>query len=68
MFEITWMAEPVSAFYQHISTAMPQDRPGALKPEEYAAIVAWALRQNGLPAGDREVPADAAALAGYHWK
>jgi hypothetical protein len=68
MFEMTWMAEPVSAFYQHIRGAMPQDNPGSLKPEEYAAVVAWALRLNGRPAGDREIPADAAALTSYRWK
>lgn len=67
MFQLTWMAESVSGFYQHISTAMPQDRPGTLPSEQYAAIVAYVMRLNGLPAGSRELPADPATLAGYQW-
>jgi mono/diheme cytochrome c family protein len=67
MFEITWMAEPIGAFYQHISIAMPQDNPGSLRPEEYAEIVAYILRLNGAPAGNREIPTDTAVLATYRW-
>jgi S-disulfanyl-L-cysteine oxidoreductase SoxD len=46
---------------------MPQDRPGSLSAEEYADVVAYILRLNGRPAGERELPADAALLARMRW-
>ena len=30
---------------------MPQSNPGSLKPEDYNAVVAYILQQNGYPAG-----------------
>ncbi|HSH76064.1 MAG TPA: cytochrome c [Longimicrobiales bacterium] len=67
IFEITWMAEPVGHLFQHISTAMPQDRPGSLSPEEYAAVLAYLLQLNGRRAGDRELPPDAEVLGRMRW-
>jgi len=67
IFAMTWMAEPVGSLFEHISTAMPQDRPGSLSAEEYAAVVAYLLRLNGRPAGDRPLPADAELLARVRW-
>jgi mono/diheme cytochrome c family protein len=67
IFALTWMAEPVGHLFQHISTAMPQDRPGSLAPEEYAAVVAYLLRANGRPAGDLELPADPELLERMRW-
>ncbi|HEY0266572.1 MAG TPA: cytochrome c [Rhizomicrobium sp.] len=34
-----------------ISGTMPQSDPGSLKPEEYNAVAAYILQQNGYPAG-----------------
>ena len=67
IFALTWMAEPVGHLFQHISTAMPQDRPGSLSPEEYAAIVAYLLQLNGHTAGDQELPADEDLLSRMRW-
>lgn len=67
IFALTWMAEPVGNLFQHIRTAMPQDAPGSLAPEEYAAVVAYFLRLNDRTAGDRELPADASQLARMRW-
>jgi mono/diheme cytochrome c family protein len=67
IFALTWMADPVGHLFEHISTAMPQDRPGSLAPEAYAAVVAYMLRLNGRPAGDRELPADPAVLGTMRW-
>jgi len=67
MFERTWMAEPIGHLYQHISTAMPQDNPGSLLPEQYADVVAYLLQLNGRPPGDRELPADVEALRALSW-
>jgi len=67
IFAFTWMAEPVGHLFQHISTTMPQDQPGSLSGEEYAAIVAYLLRLNGRQAGDSELPADAELLGRMRW-
>jgi mono/diheme cytochrome c family protein len=67
IFAFTWMADPVGHLFQHISTAMPQDDPGSLTPEEYAAVVAYLLQLNGRPAGERELPADEERLDTLWW-
>lgn len=67
MFEMTWMAESVGDLFQHISTAMPQDRPGSLEPEEYAAVVAHLLRLNGRPPGSDPLPPDPEILGRIRW-
>ena len=41
----------VSDIFGILSTQMPAGRPGTLKPEEYAAVMAFILQQNGYPAG-----------------
>ena len=61
------MAEPVGNLFQHISTAMPQDDPGSLAPEEYVAVVAYMLQLNGRPAGDRPLPVDLETLGQLRW-
>ena len=38
-----------------ISQSMPQDNPGTLAPAQYAALVAYILRENGYPAGAGEL-------------
>lgn len=67
IFALTWMAEPVGHLFQHISAAMPQDDPGSLAPDEYAAVVAYMLQLNGRAAGERALPADAEALDRLTW-
>ena len=41
---------------------MPADAPQSLSAQETADILAYALSSNKCPAGDRELPADVAAL------
>lgn len=67
IFSMTWMAEPVGHLFEHISSNMPEDRPGSLSPEEYAAVVAHFLRENGRQPGERELPADAELLRTIRW-
>ena len=62
IFAMTWMAEPVGYLFEHISTNMPEDRPGSLSPPEYAAVLAYFLRVNGREPGHIELPADAELL------
>ena len=67
IFELTWMADPIGHLFEHISTTMPQDRPGSLSGEEYAAVLAYFLQLNGRRAGDSKLPADAELLARMRW-
>ncbi len=67
IFTLTWRADPVGNLFEHISTAMPQDRPGSLSREQYADVLAYILQLNGLAGGDRELPPDAALLSRMRW-
>ena len=43
-----------------IANTMPQSEPGSLKPEEFAAVTAYILQQNGYPAGATALAAGSA--------
>jgi mono/diheme cytochrome c family protein len=43
--------QSIAQAYSYCSTQMPQDRPGALTPAQYTAIVAYILKERGHPAG-----------------
>jgi mono/diheme cytochrome c family protein len=45
-----------------IANTMPQSDPGSLKPEEYAAVTAYILQQNGNSAGTAALTTGAAGL------
>lgn len=63
VFVSNWAGRPVFDFYAFISQAMPKNEPGSLSPGEYASIVAYILKLNGLPAGKEPLPADSAGLS-----
>jgi mono/diheme cytochrome c family protein len=67
IFALTWMEEPVANLYEFASINMPQDAPGSLPPEDYAAVVAYLLQLNGRAPGDRELPADRERLSTVRW-
>ena len=62
VFVSNWLGRPVSEFYEFISSAMPKNEPGSLTPQEYASIVAYIFKLNGMPAGKEPLPFDMAAL------
>lgn len=62
VFMSGWRGRPVSELYGFIRAAMPKNEPGSLTPDEYASIVAYILKLNGMPAGAKPLPADSAAL------
>jgi mono/diheme cytochrome c family protein len=61
-FKTTWGGRPLSDLFEFISTKMPEDDPGSLKPEQYAAVIAYMLKSNKLPTGKADLPEDIAAL------
>ncbi|MBI4521343.1 MAG: cytochrome c [Gemmatimonadetes bacterium] len=58
-----WMDRPVFDLFDLVRNTMPQDFPGLLTARQYADIVAFFLKQNGLPAGESELPATRVSLA-----
>jgi mono/diheme cytochrome c family protein len=53
---------PVAELLEFMIAAMPEDNPGSLKREEYAAILAYFISSRGLPPGAEDLPSDAEAL------
>jgi polar amino acid transport system substrate-binding protein len=45
-----------------VVNTMPQSDPGSLKPEEYNAVTAYILQQNGYPAGTAALAPGAAGM------
>lgn len=52
----------VGNLYDKMHTTMPAYDAGGLTTQEYVDILAYILRANGLPAGNKELPADRALM------
>ena len=61
-FQTKWNGKPLSELYDYIGEQMPKNAPGTLTAEEYADVLAYLLRLNRMPAGDDELPPDAAPM------
>ncbi len=61
-FVAKWSGRPLSDLFEVMAEQMPKDDPGSLEAGEYAQVIAYLLRQNKMPAGKSELPADPAAL------
>jgi len=57
-FGISWNGKPVADLFTLMRTSMPLGAPGSLSDPEYLDIVAYILKFNGYPAGDRELGPD----------
>ena len=62
LFIKPYAGKPLWDMFEVISDSMPEDDPGGMKPEEYAAVIAQLLRMNGFPAGQTELPTSKDAL------
>jgi mono/diheme cytochrome c family protein len=61
-FRVIWVGRTVGDLFYSMSTLMPEDSPGSLRPEEYADIVSYMLRENGYPEGDEDLAAELSEL------
>ena len=61
-FRNAWGGRPLSDLFGFIRERMPKNEPGSLAPEEYADVLAYLLKLNAMPAGERELPPDSLAL------
>src|SRR3981081_864153 len=57
-----WKDMSVGALLSKISMDMPSNAPGTLTPAQYADVMSFVLSANKYPAGQSELPTDAAAL------
>ena len=55
-------SEPLWETFDFVSSEMPEDDPGSLEPEEYAAVLAYIFSVYGLPSGDAALPVDRDSL------
>jgi mono/diheme cytochrome c family protein len=61
-FNADWNDLALSDLFDRTRGTMPADKPGTLKPEPAADVIAYLLQKAGFPAGQTELPADSAAL------
>jgi S-disulfanyl-L-cysteine oxidoreductase SoxD len=61
-FLTNWTDQTVADLFSKIQTTMPATKPGSLKPEETAQIVAYILSANKFPAGTTALPDDSGKL------
>ena len=61
-FAERWSGQTMGDVFDFVSSAMPENDPGSLKPEEYASVLAFILRMNAYPVGSEDMPADPDAL------
>ena len=61
-FVANWGGRPLGNLFDYLGRAMPQTAPGTLTPQENAELIAFILRENGAPAGNRVLPSESAAL------
>ena len=61
-FKAKWNGRAAFELFDLIRTTMPDDGPGKLPAQEYADIVGYMMKLNGVRPGPTALPTDAAAL------
>jgi Cytochrome C oxidase, cbb3-type, subunit III len=61
-FSATWNHRSLADLFGYMIERMPKNDPGSLAPQEYADVLAYVLKMNGLPAGVVELSPDSVAL------
>jgi cytochrome c5 len=61
-FKQNWDTRTAFDLFETIRTTMPNDNPGRLPRDDYAAIVAYLFKQNNMPSGKKALPTDSAGL------
>ena len=57
-----WNSLTLGDFFDRIHATMPADAPGSLSPQDTADVMAYVLKLNKYPAGQKELPTDMSAL------
>lgn len=64
VFLANWSSQPVSELFDWIRQTMPPEAAGTLSKEDAAAVVAYILKQNKMPAGKQALPSESEELRG----
>ena len=59
---LNWQGRSMGDLLDFLQEKMPKNDPGSLSAKEYAQVMAFLLKLNGMPAGRAELPADVGAL------
>ena len=62
-FLANWSSQPVSELFDWIRESMPADSPGTLSKEDAAAVLAYILKLNKMPAGKQALASEHDALS-----
>ena len=61
-FMFIWEGRTLGQLFTKMSTEMPTDQPGSLSQQSYSAILAFILKSNDFPSGDKELASNASML------
>jgi len=61
-FNVDWVDLAMSDLFDRTNGTMPADKPGTLTPAQTVDVLSFLLQKGNFPAGQTELPADAAAL------
>lgn len=61
-FLANWSSQPIGVMFDWIREAMPAEAPGTLSRNETAAVIAYILKLNKVPAGKQDLSTDPALL------
>ena len=61
-FMFIWEGRSLGELFTKMSTEMPTDQPGSLSQQSYSAILAFILKSNEFPAGDKELATNPGTL------
>lgn len=51
----SWTGQPAHSLFDLIRRTMPEDNPSSLQRQEYADLLAYIFKINGMPAGETEL-------------
>ena len=62
-FRDRWDGQTLDDLFEKMQTTMPGDHPGSLSRDDNGAILAFILRSNEMPAGEKDLPTDSDSLS-----
>jgi mono/diheme cytochrome c family protein len=57
-FLANWSSQPMGVMFDWIREAMPAEAPGTMSRDETAAVIAYILKLNKIPAGKQDLSTD----------
>ena len=63
-FIANWSSQPVAVLFEWVREAMPPEAPGTLSRNDTAAVIAYILKLNKMPAGKQDLSTDPELLGG----